>query len=256
MRSVGGNFEMSAYGPVRGVMVPQANTTVEPEMRVLLAGTLLSARLRSRSEDPRTRLVEYLDRIEEFLLDFDTAPLLSAGFACTASSYFIGPAREDARFDRLSAERRHPVISAARSLRAALSTLGARRIGLVSPYPAWLHEAATRYWQDAGFEPVRSASLAPGMGDTRAIYKLASPPVAVLEEIAAAVDAIVISGTGMPSLPTIAAADGLGLPVLSSNLCLAWGMTGGSAAALRGMLAPGAAWRARLAPALTDGRHD
>jgi maleate isomerase len=241
---------MSGYGPIRGVMVPQANTTVEPEMRVLLAGTLLSARLRSRSEDSRTRLVEYLDRIEEFLLDFDTAPLLSAGFACTASSYFIGPAREDAVFDGLSGRRGHPVLSAARSLRAALSALGARRIGLVSPYPAWLHDAADRYWRDAGFEPVRSTSLAAGMGDTRAIYKLSAPAVDGLTDIAAAVDAIVISGTGMPSLPTIAAADRLGVPVVSSNLCLAWAMSGGLAAGLRDLLAPAAAWRARLAEAL------
>lgn len=246
---------MSLYGPIRGVMVPQANTTVEPEMRVLLGGTLLSARLRSRSEDSRTRLVEYLDRIEEFMLDFDTAPLLSVGFACTGSSYFIGAAREDAVFDRLSATCGRPVLSAARALRAALSALGARRIGLVSPYPTWLHEAADRYWREAGFEPVRSTSLAATMGDTRAIYKLSAPDVGALADIATAVDAVVISGTGMPSLPTIAAAGRLGVPVVSSNLCLAWAMTGGTAADLRELLTPAAAWRARLDEAVRGARE-
>ncbi len=238
------------YGDVRGVLVPQANTTVEPEMQLLLGGTLLAARLRSRAAGSRDRLVEYLERIEEFLLDFDTAPLLAAGFACTASSYFIGPAREDALFDRLSAARASPVLSAARSLRQALSALGARRIALVSPYPDWLHAEADRYWRDAGFAPERSVSLVPDMGDTRAIYALPPLDAGRLAEIAPRVDAIVISGTGMPSLPTIAAADRLGVPVVSSNLCLAWAMAGpATAASLRTLLAPGAAWRRRLADA-------
>ena len=31
------------YGPVFGLLTPQANTTVEPEMQLLLRGTLLTA---------------------------------------------------------------------------------------------------------------------------------------------------------------------------------------------------------------------
>ncbi|MBV8537431.1 MAG: hypothetical protein JO128_17665 [Alphaproteobacteria bacterium] len=246
---------MSFYGPVRGLLVPQANTTVEPEMRLLLTGTLLAARLRSRSDDSKTRGLDYLEHLEEFLLDFDTAPLACAGYAYTASSYFTGPAREDETVDALSARRGYPVLPAARSVRAALSALGARRIALVSPYPAWLHEAAGRYWREAGFEPRHSNSLAPDMGDTRAIYKLAPASAEALAGIAREVDAIVISGTGLPSLPTIVAGDGLGVPVLSSNLCLAWAMSGGGLATLRGLLAPDAAWRARLAVALKDPGH-
>jgi maleate isomerase len=46
----------------------------------------------------------------------------------------------------------------------------------------------------------------------------------------AGADAVLITGTGMPSLRLILAlGPALGLPVLSSNLCLAWALTGGRA---------------------------
>ena len=47
------------YGPVMGIAVPQANTTVEPEMQRLLGAshTVLTARMTSPSPDSRQRLV-------------------------------------------------------------------------------------------------------------------------------------------------------------------------------------------------------
>ena len=47
------------YGLVIGIAVPQANTTVEPEMQALLGAshTVLTARMTSPSPDSRQRLV-------------------------------------------------------------------------------------------------------------------------------------------------------------------------------------------------------
>ena len=47
------------YGPVMGIAVPQANTTVEPEMQCLLGAshTVLTARMTSAFPDSRQRLV-------------------------------------------------------------------------------------------------------------------------------------------------------------------------------------------------------
>jgi hypothetical protein len=61
-----------------------------------------------------------------------------------------------------------------------------------------------------------------------------------------------LSGTGMPTLRTVMA-NTLGLPVISSNLCLAWAMQAvvkpsmASRAALLDFLMGDAAWRKRLA---------
>jgi maleate isomerase len=93
----------------------------------------------------------------------------------------------------------------------------------VSPYPAWLAEHAHRFWTASGFDvaAIRSVSL---KGDNvHAIYELTSADaLRVARQLDARnLDAIVFTGTGMPTLGAIEPlhAD-TNLPVLSSNLCL------------------------------------
>ena len=76
-------------------------------------------------------------------------------------------------------------------------------------------------------EVVALQRLATATADTRGIYALtaaaAAAPLAALRQLP--VDAVVISGTGLPSLSLLSAAmDSAGPPVLSSNLCLVWEM--------------------------------
>ena len=140
------------YGPVMGVTVPQANTTVEPEMQALLGvgHTVLTARMTSPSPDSRQRLIDYIDTLGPSLVQFDLVPLQVAGFACTGSSYVIGRDEESARLQAVSAKRGYPVLSAAQSIAQALEVLGARRVALLSPYPAWLSNAGQAYWRTCG----------------------------------------------------------------------------------------------------------
>lgn len=96
-----------------GVTVPQANTTVEPEMQALLGAhhTLLTARMVCQSADSRERLLNYLDTLGETVAQFDVAPLQALGFACTGSSYLVGAAQEAERLAslRTMAEHRLPI---------------------------------------------------------------------------------------------------------------------------------------------------
>jgi maleate cis-trans isomerase len=86
--------------------------------------------------------------------------------------------------------------------------------------------------------------------DTRRIYDLGSAQaLAQIHALAgAAVDCILVTGTGMPSLGAIAKAPSAP-PVLSSNLCLAWAAHQrlGDATPLQAWLAQDAPWRGRLA---------
>jgi maleate isomerase len=240
------------YGPVMGITVPQANTTVEPEMQALLGSghTLLTARMNSPSQDSRQRLTDYLDDLARHLGQFDVAPVQVAGFACTGSSYLVGPDEEAARLKSITSACGFPLLSAAHSIRRALAVLGARRIALVSPYPSWLSDAGKAYWKSCGLELTASTGIPAELLDTRNIYKLRTAAVAgILNSLdISGCDAVLLSGTGMPSL-RLMAHHTLPVPVLSSNFCLAWAMrcviqpARHELTLLQEMLAPHAAWR-------------
>jgi maleate isomerase len=233
------------YGRALGIATPQANTTVEPEMQALLRGTVLTARLTSPLQDARARLVNYFDRLEPTLRQFDVAPLVAAGFACTGSSYLVGRAGEAVRLEAASRAVGYPVVSATQAIRAALAELGATRVAMLAPYPGWLSEAGQQYWRAEGLTLTSVSGLPAELLDTRNIYRLTSAKVTELCSTldTRGADAVLLSGTGLPTLRTIASLPGRP-PVVSSNLCLAWlleRMSGG--AALGEWLAPGAAWR-------------
>lgn len=219
------NREYGAGGWV-GIGTPQANPTVEIEMRRLLSADIepLTVRLVSQSENSDDRLVEYLERLPDFMNEFDTMPLDAFGFACTGSTYLVGHAREAEIVAAAETAFGFPVITAAEAIRRTLHALGARRIALVAPYPQHLVDASQAHWQAIGFgvSAVRRIDL--GSLDTRLIYGLRSADaLAAMESFDPGdADVILLSGTGMPTINALKPAEAMfGRPVVSSNLCLA-----------------------------------
>jgi maleate isomerase len=235
-------------GGLVAILPPQANTTVEAELGVLLepdVATIVS-RLTCHERESRTRLVGYFRNVAASLRAFDSAKPDFGLFACTGSTYLVGLDEEDRAFAALST----PLISAARAVLLALDALNAKRLALVSPYPGWLTDACVAFWQSQGMTVFHVRTPAGDRSDTRRIYDLGSPQaLAEINALAGAdVDCILITGTGMPSLAAIAKAR-TAAPVLSSNLCLAWTAHRklGGESPLRTWLAADAPWRERLA---------
>lgn len=234
---------------VVGIGTPQANPTVEAEMRVLMPPNVLVAvsRLTSAAEQPFDRLCDYLEHMDRALAQFDTLRPAAYGFACTGSSYLVDRERERTLIARLEARFGYPIITATAALHDELQRLGAKRIALTSPYPAALADAAATYWRARGYEVAEVRRIETGSTDTRSIYALGTAdarPIAA-ELAASDVDAVLLSGTGMPSLALLADPP-TGVPLLSSNLCLAR-----SLCRQLGLAEPDPVqWRPRLAEAL------
>ena len=212
-----------------GLAVPHANPTVEPELLALMpAGVATYAtRLTHPSQRVEDRLHHYIRHIPEAITTFGPMRLDAFGFGCTGSSYLAGPVLEDELASAARATAGLPVVTAAQALRRALTTLGVSRFALISPYPADLAAAGLRYWRDSGFEVSAALRVAPMLDDTHAIYELTSADAlrAAREVDLRGAAALVITGTGMPTLAALRVLKAEGsLPVLSSNLCLAWAL--------------------------------
>jgi len=240
-------------GGLFGLLTPQGNPTAEPEIRILLppASALLAARLTSSSPLLRQRLSDYAERLDEQIDRFEDIRFDAVGFACTGASYWIDPQDEQRHADAIAARKGYPMVTAAQAVKAAFEVLGVGTIALVSPYPEWLTEACCRHWERQGMQVSALLQLQAGHGEAHGIYGLTTQRVldAIASFDAGAAEVILLTGTGMPSLRAILRLEReRAMPVLSSNLCLAWAL-----ARITGEVGPGAesrlygGWAERLA---------
>ena len=211
-----------------GLLTPQANTTAEPELAVLWPPgvAMVSARMVSAAPGMEDRLRDYFAALGPAVAQFANAPLSAIAVACTGASYLTGRTREAALVAELEAARGIPVITSGRAVGDAFQVLGARRVGLVSPYPPGLTRASVAYWQEGGVEVAEVVEIVPDAGAFHPVYVLpAADAATALHRLAgvAGLDAVAMMGTGLATLPVILDHPRCGrAPVISSLLATAW----------------------------------
>lgn len=208
-----------------GVATPQSNPTVEAEFGILYprSVSIQATRLTSSETDPLARLREYLIALDTTLKSYGSLPLSAFGFACTGSSYLLGADHEDAMTHALSEKAGFPIETAARAILARIEAQSIKSVSLIMPYPDALIDAAVRYWESRGIKVMHAHRVLTRTSDTLSIYELSSADAqrAIENFDTNGSDAILLSGTGMPTLNCLAQVSAA-KPVLSSNFCLAW----------------------------------
>lgn len=107
----------------------------------------------------------------------------------------------------------------------ALHALGARRIGLGTPYGAPVAQTLWNYLADAGFEPVSLENFE--IDDEEEVIAASDDVVFELARRAMRpnADAVFLACTNLPTFAVLGEVEReLGVPVLSANQTLMWGL--------------------------------
>jgi maleate isomerase len=148
-------------------------------------------------------------------------PLDVVMYSCTSASVMIG----DAQIERAirAAKPSARVVTPTAAAVAALNSLGARRISVLTPYTAETSGPMAEYFAAQGFALDRFSCL--GLTDDREMARISHDDIVAFAREATAPDsdALFISCTALRAAPIIARIEeATGKPVVSSNIATAW----------------------------------
>ncbi len=209
-----------------GIVVPSVNTVMEPwAQRVVPEGVSLHfSRMFMPAATTTQGLIE-MDRTDgkSALRQLSSIFPHVMAYGCTASSIVQGLEYDAHLRAEIAGGYDVPATTAAHAIITGLETLGAKRISIVSPYPAKVDEAEHAYFKAAGFEVVGGGFL--GIVDG---FKLAEPEPETLFDLGkngmdASADALVISCLNTRSHTVIDRLEqALGKPVVTSTQATLW----------------------------------
>ncbi|HWT08689.1 MAG TPA: hypothetical protein VN329_05960, partial [Roseomonas sp.] len=210
-----------------GLMVPSGNQVCEAEIHAMLpagvAALITRLELRGSSEGELLHMIASLEGAARLLAD--ARPRL-IGFHCTAVSTFA-PAMAGGIVQRIQDATGLPGTATADAILGALSALDARRVLLVTPYIAAVHDREIAFLAAHGITVTGGAMM--GLNTNAEMADLPPERIAAQARAAAVAapgaDACFISCTAIRSAGLIAPLEAeLGIPVVTSNQVMAWHM--------------------------------
>ena len=137
------------------IVVPENNTTMEPEISALCPA-LAPIQVARVKRPARTLLLEDLPAYAEATLDaiapFAAEPLDLVIYGCTAAGFLGGPASNARMVERLAAHTRATVVSTAGAMIDALRSAGVFETAVVTPYLQPVNDGLRDYLGKSGIE--------------------------------------------------------------------------------------------------------
>ena len=209
-----------------GLMVPQNNTTMEPELAAWLPeGSVIDLARIPRGPGTLTRadIPAYMRAAIDLAARFRDSDVDVIAYGCTAAGFLSGPEGDAEIAAALAETTGKPVVTTARAMVAALAAQGLQRIAVVTPYRAEVNDQLTAFLGASGIA-VRQLNTFDA-ATTDELGRITAPQVAKLtrETIAPEDQGAFIA---CAQLPTHAVLDQLsdeaGRPVWSSIKATAW----------------------------------
>ncbi len=221
----------SAYGwrARVGIVVPPGNTSNEAEFNLMAPDGVSIHASRSPAFFQPERADEMLGCLREGISMLGGAARYDVvALGCTTSSMLLPVEQLDAQMVEIVGDET-PTTSAGGAVVRALRALGARSIGVATPYPDSRNVLARAFLESEGFEVLTLKGL--GIGEeawqTQGGYLARIPPEVAYrlarEADREAADAVVISCTDLPTLSIVPRLEeALGKPVITSNVAMFW----------------------------------
>jgi maleate isomerase len=209
-----------------GIVVPSVNTVMEPwaQRSVPQDVSVHFSRMFLPDQMSTEALIE-MDRSEGMsgIRQLTSARPHVIAYGCTASSIVQGIDYDRHLREEIQGKFNVPSTTAAYAILQAASTLGARKVSLVSPYTAEVASAEHDFFESAGLKVLGGAHL--GISDG---FRLAEPDADDLFRLGLdgwndASDALLISCLNTRSHAVIAALEqSIGKPVITSTQATLW----------------------------------
>jgi maleate isomerase len=213
--------------PPLGLVVLQTDETIERDMRRLLGDApLYVTRVPSAPEVTSDTLQQMADEISGAAALLPQALEFGViGYGCTSGTAQIGP-DQIASLVNAGATTKN-VSEPVSALIAACQHLGIKRMAFLSPYIAQVSDRLRDVLDEAGIQTPVFGSFAEAI-EANVVRIDATSIIDAARDLCAdaQVDALFLSCTNLRTLDVIAPLEAeLGMPVLSSNLVLAWHMS-------------------------------
>jgi maleate cis-trans isomerase len=205
-----------------GFVLLDSDITTEPEMRRALPDTVdfHTARViypHGVTPDALEAAVSGLEQAIRSLLSVRPAAIV---WGCTSGSFYGGKRGNEEILERMRGVAHGvPCVTASSAVNSTLRRLGARRVGVVSPYPPDINVRLRHFLEEEGYEVTGLFEIFGRVVDDYVLQ--CAPPDQIrrgAEAVAAGADTVLITCTGLVTLGLLDVLAGdFGIPVVSSN---------------------------------------